>query len=196
MTTALTAASFSNLQLDAGLFLKNFDYSQYKTKSALSSALVSAIGTENCLGATRGGGTFTAQPETHAIEADGKRYEFVGSTRVDSWDIKLTGTMLEVTADNFMLALASADKKTGDGITTLTLRTDIADTDYIQNLCWVGDMSNGGMVLIALKNALNTSGMNFTFSDKSEGTIPFEFTAYQTDVNDYDTAPVEVIFFD
>ena len=51
-------------------------------------------------------------------------------------------------------------------------------------------------MLIALKNALNNSGMTMTFSDKGEGTIPFEFHAYQETVEDYDYAPFEVIFLD
>ena len=194
MITGLVANSFQNLQLDAGVFLKEFDYSQYNSTSALKNAISAAIGTDKCLGATRGGGTFTATPTTHSIEADGKRYEFVGSTRYDSWEIKLSTTLLEVTADTFSLALGSV-KKTGSGVTKLEINTQPKAADYINNLCWVGELSDGGMVLISLANAMNTSGANFTFSDKGEGTLPVEFTAYQSNVDDYDTAPAAVVFF-
>ena len=76
------------------------------------------------------------------------------------------------------------------------MHTAIQGTDYIDSLVWIGDMSGGGLVLIALKNALNNNGMTMTFTDKGEGTIPFEFHAYQSAVEDYDYAPFEVIFFD
>ena len=131
-------------------------------------------------------------PETREVEADGKRYSFIGSTMYDSWDIKLTTTLLEATAGNFQLAMGSADVKTSGNISTLTLRTEPKDSDYIKNLIWVGDTSHG-FVLIDMKNALNTTGINLTFTDKGEGTIPLEMHAHQDNVDDYDVAPVTVL---
>lgn len=194
MTTGLTAASFNNLQLDAGILLKDFNYSTATTAAALKTAISSAMTAGNCLGATRGGGTFTATPSSHSVEADGRRYDFVGGTRVDSYEIKLKTTLIEVTPENFMLALGSADKTVSGTKTTVTLRTDLKDSDYIENLCWIGDTSKG-LMLICLKNALNTAGVSFTFEDKGEGTLPLEFSAYQGNVDDYDKAPVEIVWF-
>ena len=95
--TAVRPQTFERLQLNAGAFLKNFDLSTYTEYSALEEALFAAIkdGTK-ALGATRGGGTFTATPTMRSIEADGKRYEFKGSTVIDTWDIKLTATLMEI----------------------------------------------------------------------------------------------------
>ena len=51
-------------------------------------------------------------------------------------------------------------------------------------------------MLICLANAINTANLTFTFQDKNESTMPFEFRAYQATVTDYDTAPFKVIYLD
>ena len=195
MTTGLDSASFQNLQLNAGVFLKKFDYSSITTVEALKTAIAEAMeNAENRLGATRGGGSFQAVPQTRNIEADGKRYEFIGSTVYDYWDIHMTGTLLETTPGNIRDVLSSADAVTEGKVTKLTLRTQPEEKDYM-DLVWIGDTSKG-LMLIGLQNALNTAGMNFTFTDKGEGTLPFDFRAHQEKVNDYDTAPVDIIFLE
>lgn len=194
MVTGLTIETFQRLQLNAGIFLKNFDWTQYKTVEELAAAIEeAAVNPENRMGATRGGGSFVATPETRNIEADGKRYEFVGSTVYDSWNIRMTGSLLETTPGNVRDVLSTADiDSEKDGVTVLKLRTQPKSEDYM-HLTWIGDTSKG-FVLIDLKNALNTVGMNFTFADKGEGTLPFEFRAHQDKVTDYDEAPVKIVF--
>lgn len=150
MTTGLSASSFQKLQLNAGIFLTGFDYSSITDKAALKTAIAKAItDKKGVLGATRGGGTFTCTPEIRNIEADGKRYEFVGSTINDGWTVKLSTTLLESDAASFKLALMSADvtEETGGGKQTIKIRTDIADSDYLSNLCWVGDTSKGYVLI-------------------------------------------------
>ena len=195
MLTGLRPETFENLQLNAGVFLKNFNHSDIADVDALETAVLAALeaGT-NILGATIGGGTFQATPETRSIEVDGMRYQFKGSTIVDSWNIRLTGTMKEITPENFKDALISADITNNGAKKVVRVRTDIEDGDYIPTLCWVGDTSKGA-VLIELSNALNTTGANFTFTDKGEGTLPFEFVAHQASLNDSQYAPFQIVFF-
>lgn len=196
MITGLRPDTFNNLQLDAGVFLKDFDYETATSADSLRTLISTALKSgEGVLGATRGGGTFQCTPEIRNIDADGMRYQFVGSTVIDSWDVRMTGTLLEITPGNFKDALATADiTKTGN-MTTVRIRTDIKEEDYIPNLCWVGDTAKG-FVLIEIYNALNTTGANFTFTDKSEGTLPFEFVAHQASLEDQEYAPCKIIFFD
>ena len=49
--------------------------------------------------------------------------------------------------------------------------------------------------MIVLYNALNTSDFTFTFRDKGEGNFGVEFHGCQGNVQDYDEAPFEVVFF-
>lgn len=195
--TPCRTETFQNLQLNAGAFLMGFDYSSYTDATTLRTALGTALADNTkVLGATRGGGTFVVNSEIREPEVDGKRYRFKGGAFVDSVDAQLTGTLVEIRPEVFKRILATGETTTSGQKTTVKMHTAIQDSDYIEKLVWVGDMSDGGLVLIALKNALNNSGMTMTFTDKGEGTIPFEFHAYQENVEDYDYAPFEVIFLD
>lgn len=197
MTTGIHNETFKNLQLNAGAFLRDFDYDSYTTVAALKEAIAGLIATNDgtLLGMTQGGGTFQCTPDMRNIEGDGLRAAFVGGTVNDGWTVKLTGTLKEITPGNMADSLISADKETTGNVTKITVRTDIKDEDYISNLVWVGDTARG-LMLIALKNVLNIAGATFTFTDKGEGTIPFEFQAHQADATNQEYAPCEVIFLD
>ena len=129
------------------------------------------------------------------VEADGKRYEFVGSEIIDKWDIKLTGTLIEIVPGNIARVLATGEVTDNEGktVTTVKTRTALKDTDYIKSVTWVGDTSKGAM-MITLDNALNVSGATLTINDKGEGTLPFEFTAHQIDVEQTEYAPYEIVY--
>lgn len=198
MTTGLRASTFENLQLNAGMFLANFDYSTATDAATLGALLKTERAKTSgsaLIGATRGGGTFVCTPNTRSIEADGKREEWKGSSVNDGWTIKLTTTLLEINATNLKRSFGTADVTDVEKKHTIKIRTDIKDADYIDSLVWVGDTSKG-YVLIAIKNALNTAGATLTWTDKGEGTIPVEFTAHQDGLETDGYAPCEVIFFD
>lgn len=198
LTSPIRSEAFQNLQLNAGVFLVGFNYSSITDANALKTAIATALATPtNILGVTRGGGSFTVTKEIRTPDVDGMRYPFVGSDFVDSVDAYMSGTLLEVVPNNFKLLLGTGDVATSGKKTTITMHTAInPDTDYIESLCWVGDIADGRCVLIELDNAFNTSDFSLTFTDKGEGTMTFEFHARQADVNDYDNAPFRVIFFD
>ena len=198
MVTGLRPKSFQHLQTDAGAFLKNFNWREHETYDALLEAILAALDMEDkSVGATIGGGSFQCTPTIRNREADGMRYPIVGSTVNDMWTVKLTGTMKEIRPQNFKDALICADMETNEAgnITTIKVRTDIEESDYIPSLCWVGDTSKG-FVLIDLENALNLTGANFTFQDKGEGSLPFEFQAHAKDLKSMKYAPVTIVFFD
>lgn len=199
MVTGLRPETFQNLQLNAGVFLRNFAWSTYKTVQELEDAILAALeaGGDKILGATIGDGSFQCTPSIRNIEANGMRYPIKGSTVNDMWTVKLTGTMKEINAKTFADALICADtEKSEDGkVTKIRVRTDIEDADYIPSICWIGDTSRG-FVLIEVLNALNLTGANFTFTDKGEGALPFEFQGHAADLKDMEHAPCTIVFFD
>lgn len=198
MTSPIRSEAFDNLQLNAGVFLVDFDHSNIADSAALKTAITAALDDESkILGVTRGGGSFTVTREVRTPEVDGMRYPFKGSDFIDSADAYLSGTLLEVTPVNFKRLLGTADVTTSGKKTTLTMHTAVdKTTDYINHLAWVGDIADGRLVMIELDNAFNTADFSLTFTDKGEGTLAFEFHARQADVSDYDNAPFRVIFFD
>lgn len=196
LTTPLRAETFQNLQLNAGIFLKDFDYSSISGAGALKTAIASAVQDgSKLLGATRGGGSFTVTREMRQPDVDGRRYGFVGDTFVDSVEAKLSTTLIEITPENIVSAFANANAITSGQKTTITFDTAIGTEDYMTNICWIGDLADGRYVLICLKNVINTADLSLTFTDKGEGTLPVEFHARQANVLDYDTAPFEVVYF-
>lgn len=197
MVTPLRTETYENMQLNAGAFLYGFDYSTYTDATALRTALATALQDETkILGATRGGGTFVVTREMREPDVDGKRYSFKGGRFADSMDAYLGGTLVEIRPEIMAKIIAGGETTTSGNITTIQAHTAIDGNDYIDELVWVGDRSDGGLILIALKNALNTNGLTLTFTDKGEGTMPFEFHAHQESVEDYDYAPFKVIFLD
>ena len=194
--SALREATFDKLQLNCGIFLKNFDYSPYLDADSLLVAIKSEISSgTNLLGVTNGGGQFTVSREMRNPQIDGLRYRFKGGTFVDSADPQLSTTLVETTPENFAIGFGGTVTTSGKR-TTVKMPTALSDSSYLGNLCWVGDLANGRLVLINLYNALNVSDFTFTFKDKGEGNFGVEFHGCQDDVSDYDEAPFEVVFFE
>ena len=195
--SALRDETFDNLQLNVGLFIKNFKSTALATTDA--SGLLSAILAEissgaKLLGATRGGGTFTVSREMRDPDVDGLRYRYKGGSFVDSADPQLSTTLVETTPANFASALGGTISTSGK-LTTVRMPTALSDDAYLEDLCWVGDLSDGRLVMICLYNALNVADFTFTFTDKGEGASSVEFHGCQSGVADYDYAPFEVVFF-
>lgn len=194
--SALREAAFDNLQLNVGLFLKNFDYSDIADGSALRTAVLAEIADgSNLLGVTNGGGTFTVSREMRNPQIDGLRYRYKGGTFVDSADPYLATTLKETTPQNFADGIGGVATVSGKK-TTVKMPTAIPNSAYLANLCWVGELNDGRLVLICLYNALNTADFTFTFQDKNEGSFGVEFHGCQNNVLEYDYAPFEVVFFE
>jgi len=198
LTSPIRSDGFLNLQLNAGVFLKNFPVENYYAAEALKAAVASAISAgTNILGMTSGGGTFTLTREMRLPEADGRRYNHKGAHFVDSMDGYFTGTLVETTYGNLEALLGKNVAETGDPSEMLRIHTAIdTDDDYLTNIVWVGDLSDGRFVAIVIENALNTADFSWTFQDKNEGKLPFEFHSHQANVNLYDQAPIRIEVYD
>ena len=182
LKTGLTDRTIVNLQLNAGVLLTKY-------------AKGTDIEEDDIIGATRGGGSFTAVPTVHQAAVDGAPAYTKGLERVDDWVVTLNATMVEVNDDAISRALGVGVVKTETGSgttkdTTFTVKRTVNDADY-KDLYWVGDLSNGQNVVIKIKNALNTSGLNLTFTDRGEGTYALALIGHFT-VDDLDTAPFEL----
>lgn len=195
--SALREATFDNLQLNVGIFVKNFKDTAdaCADAAALLTAIETAITTgTDLLGVTNGGGQFSVSREMRNPQIDGLRYRFKGGTFVDSADPQLSTTLAETTPENFAVALGGTATTTGKK-TVVKMPTALSDSSYLDDLCWAGELADGRMVMICLYNALNTADFTFTFKDKGEGNFGVEFHGCQDEVADYDEAPFEVVFF-
>ena len=202
--SGLSPESFKNMQLDAGAFFIGIDTSSIvadpitgkvaMTAEQFALILQAAMTAGKALGATIGGGSFQAVPEVRQIEADGMRSPIIGSTVFDSWEVKLTTTLKEITEDNMKYALATAQKDPATG--ALMINNNLLPDHYIPVMGWAGRLLDGRLLYIEIQNALNIVGMDLTFTDKGEGTIAVEYRSHQADLTQMQFAPVKIFFFD
>lgn len=167
LKTGLTERTITSLQLNAGVLVKSYNKGV-------------TIDEEDIIGATRGGGSFSAVPTIHQVAVDGAPTYVKGLERIDDWVVTLNfGSFLEFTEDSLALALGvGVTKSTNDASDTLlTVGHTVNAGDY-QDIYWIGDLSNGKNVVIHLKNCLNLAGLTITASDRGEGTYPLTFTAH------------------
>lgn len=184
--SGLTADTAKHLQLDAGCFIKNYDVSKtYEQQKA------------NIIGATAGGGSFSAVPTIRQIEVDGKKGAVKGFEALDEWVVTLNANVKELTVDSLKLALATGRSDAASnptGYTKITASNEIEATDYVDNIAWVGRLSGSQTpVIIVIYNALATNGLNLTFADKAEAVAAVTLTGHYT-IEDLETPPFAIYY--
>lgn len=183
-----TQETAENLLLDAGAFFINFDVEADTFETAVTAGKL--------LGATRGGGQFSAVPEIRNIEIDGVKGAAKGLTVIDSWEVKMTANVLEVTKEGLSKALTSSevDSSTNENYDIIKAKNYIDLTDYIDNITFVGKLSGADEpVIIQIYNALNTTGLTLQTQDKNEAVIAMEFQGHY-DAQELDNPPFAIYY--
>lgn len=193
MFSGVTTNTSKHLQLDAGAFLKNYDVTTDTWATAKATKLI---------GATAGGGSFAAVPTIRRIEVDGVKGATKGFEALDEWTVTMTANVKEITADAIKMALAtgsstqvkSPSSAASSNYHKIVASNDLADSDYMTNITWVGTLSGSSIpVIIVLKNALCTNGLTLTTQDKSEGVIAITLTGHY-DPTDLSVVPFEIYY--
>lgn len=180
----ITNATPKNLQLDAGAFFIGFKVGTDTYATAKKAG--------KCIGATQGGGTFTAKPSIRTIDVDGAVGRVKGLTDIETWDVSISATVIETTVTTLKAALAAAVATAGtgteisgngipEGYTEIKGKAGIADDDYISDITWIGCLSGSTEpIIIQINNALNEDGLSVDFAPKSEGKVKMTFYAYNS----------------
>lgn len=186
--SGFTTETAKSLLLNAGAYFKNFNVGTDDFDSAVAAGKL--------IGATKGGGEFSAVPEIRQIEVDGVAGRAKGLETIDSWDIYLKANVLEVKEATIQsgLAASSVDSSTNTDYDIITASNNLEVSDYIDNITWVGTLSGSDKpVIIQIFNALNTEGLKFSTTDKAEATISLTFYAHYTQ-DDLDTPPFKIYY--
>jgi hypothetical protein len=184
--TLIPETAFQDIQLNAGILLESFDVSKPTVKAS------------DIIGATSGGVNITATPSftDFGEDIDNCPANMMELKRLESWEIKASGTFVTVTVKLGKLLAGVADISD----TAIKFRNDVSTTDF-QDLWWVGDYSdkngdeNGGFVAVHLSNVLSTGGFQIQSTTKAKGTFEFEFTAHYS-MADQTKVPIEVYIVD
>ena len=183
-----TTETAKSLLLDAGAFFKNFYVG--------TDTFESAVAAGKLLGATQGGGSFTATPEIRQIEIDGIKGVAKGMQAIDQWAVTLSANVKEVKKSTLQTALAASkvDSTSNNTYDIISANNEIVLTDYIDNITWVGRLSGTvEPVIIQVYNALNTTGLTVNAVDKSEAVLNLTFTGHYVDT-DLDTPPFKIFY--
>ena len=183
--TKIPENTFQNIQLNAGVLLSSFTPSS------------ATISDEAIIGATTGGINFTATPTytDFGEDIDNCPKNMKELKKLDSWEVKCSGTFVTVDTAVAKSLIGAADIGTSD-TTKVTPRNDLAQADF-SDIWIVGDYSdkngdtNGGFVAIHMMNALSTGGFQIQTADKAKGQFAFEYTAHYS-MSAQDTVPFEV----
>lgn len=184
-----------HIQLDAGAFFKNYD--------PATDTYATAKAAGKCLGATQGGGEFSAVPTLRTIDVDGAVGRVRGLVDIESWEVSISATVLETTVETLKLALAAATSETSStptGYTAIKGKAGIAGSDFVDNIAWVGNISGSDSpMVIVVKNVLNEGGLNYSVTPKGEGKVELKFYAYNALAdyeNDTVAPPFEIYYPD
>lgn len=171
--------AFNELQTDAGVLLKTFD--------PTSPTLVD----EDIICATTGGINPTCVPnyEDWGADVDNCPENTMELMRISGWSTSLGFTALSVTADVIKMNLGASDVTDENGVAKIVPRKTLKATDFT-DVWWVGDLSDGGLVAICLKNALSTSGFSLQTTKNGKGQLSVTLSGH-TSIKEQDTVPME-----
>lgn len=173
--TGYTDKTMNNRQTGAGAYFKNFDVE--------TDTFTTAVAAGKLLGATQGGGSFSAKPTITATEVDGVPSDAVGMEDIDGWTVEMTANILEVTADAIQNALGASTVKdetiNSQAYKKITGKSYIESTDYINNITFLGAMSGfDEPVIIQIYNAIAVDGININPQDKKSSVLSTKFKAH------------------
>ena len=180
--TKIPETAFKKMQINAGVILSDF----VPTTATLN--------TEDIIGATSGGVSFTATPtfKDHGEGIDNCPKNMKELKDIDTWDINMSGSFVTIDASVAKRLMAAA-AVSGDKITP---KNNLAEEDF-SDIWFVGDYSDvndeegGGYIAIHMMNALSTGGFSIQTADREKGTFAFTFTAHYS-MAAQDTVPFEV----
>ena len=180
--TKLRETAFQEIQLNAGIVMSEFDPE------------LGTVDLTKIIAATTGGLQFTATPTytDFGEDIDNCPKNMMELKKLDSWEIKMSGTYVTVTADSVKSLIGAADVSD----TKITPRNDLTTEDFadVWMVCDYSDKNgetNGGFIAIHMMNALSTAGFSLQTSDKAKGQFSFEYTAHYS-MSDQDAVPFEV----
>lgn len=180
--TVIPQDTFDELQLEAGILLKNFNPA---SPTVTDSDIVCA---------TTGGISISAVPEYTDLgeDVDNVPPNMKELKSDPKWTCMISTTGLGTSPENIRLALGAADITASSG--KIAPRSSL-DQDDFADLWWVGDKADGGFVAAKLINALSTGGFSLQSTKDGKGQVSLEFTGHVS-INAQDVMPIEFYSMD
>ena len=164
----ITTETIKKLILGAGVIYKNLKY-------------VENDWTGEPLGATSGGIKFNWEAQWLDVEVDGATVLVKGVSKQKVGEsASIEGQMTEMTEDILVTALHLVKSTSEDtNYVKYVSKENITEDDYLENIAYVGTLSDGKNIIIILPNALCTEAFELETknAEQTTFTVKFECTA-------------------
>lgn len=179
LLNGLTQTTPQNFQLDAGVWLTGVEWSGVSNDETLKSAVTTAMETPtNIIGATSGGGNISIVPDVRDLmeDVDGAIGMYKDCLAINKIECKATTKITEVKEGALLLALGCADSTAFGSGEKISLRNYYKSEDF-KEITWVASMNKSESYLVVrLRNAISTGGLNYEIEDKGKGKFDLEIT--------------------
>lgn len=179
LLNGLTQTTPQNFQLDAGVWLTGVEWSGVSNDETLKSAVTTAMETpSNIIGATSGGGNISIVPDVRDLmeDVDGAIGMYKDCLAINKIECKATTKITEVKEGALLLALGCADSTAFGSGEKISLRNYYKSEDF-KEITWVASMNKSESYLVVrLRNAISTGGLNYEIEDKGKGKFDLEIT--------------------
>lgn len=174
----VTKESLDNIQINAGMILKNFSPSAPTAPSAA-----------DVVCATTGGITANCVPsyEDFGADIDNCPLNTMEMKKITGWECTFAFTALDINEDTIALALG-ASGKVGNEIQP---KADVMPA-YFKDLWFVSERVDDKIIGIKLKNAISTGGFSYKTQKNGKGQLSVTLTGH---ISIEDTETVPMIFY-
>ncbi len=151
---------------------------------------------ENVLGATSGGNKLSISSEMTDITVDGATVKIKGLTIKTGETGSLETNLAQHTVESLKRAIVGVDEISPvKGYKMLVTKPLVELSDYLDNIAYVGHMTDGTEVIVIMENVICTSGLELDNKDKETAVVATKFEA-SSDFNSgvYDTLPVYILY--
>lgn len=178
--TVIPQDTFSGLQTNAGVLLRNFDPE------------TGEFADEDIICATTGGINVSCVPTYSDMgeDVDNCPNNMMELKKLDGWECKMSFTSIGTSAESIRLALGAADVVGGK----IVPRRELKQTDF-SDIWWVGDRADNGFVAVALLNALSTDGFTLKTTKNGKGQVSVGLMGHVS-INAQDAMPMEFYSMD
>lgn len=175
--TKISSDAFKNIQRDAGVLLNKFDPSKPADPADEDIICATVDGIQaSCVA------TYRDDFEDVDNVAPGTKEGKV----LEGWECKMTFTAVTMTTDLVKLSLGPATI-TGNKISP---KSQLELTDFTDDIWWVGDLGNGGMAAVNLKNVLSSGGFSLQTTKNGKGRISVELQGHVS-ISQQDVVPMD-----
>ena len=151
---------------------------------------------EHVLGATNGGNKLSIMPEITPIEVDGAVVEIKGLNQKTGEKGTLEVNLAQHTVESLKRAIVGKEVESLiKGYIQLQTKSLIELSDYLDNVAYVGTMTDGTEIIAIMENAICSSGLELESKNKETSVVAntFKSTAdFKSGV--YDTLPIYIFY--